>query len=298
MCNSPFLLPRFSPDYFVKLRSPKFRRVYPLTRTPSRSSRRGTSAIRLIHFAHFKLITCDAQKQGPTLPHVYSTRRLFAEVLDTEVAIRLHDRPHSRSLNLASLPISHIGNRCFAERAKSRGGGEKNRLFRFRALFLWGRGIAVDRVRPDYLSIRDDGGPFFGGGSWPTEAAASIPLGASTFARSELTSGILSRLPYRQTLPRSFSRSQGATNLSGLPWFRSKASTRLFTEVTASRFRVFRVFYIPPGTFSRREFLVKYISLRFACTYNDYFRRVMSHARDFPSFTFYYQKKKKKKTMP
>lgn len=73
----------------------------------------GSSAICLIHFAHFKLITCDAQKQGPTLPHVYSASRLSAEVLDTEIAIRMQDRPHSRSLNLVSLPISHIGNWLF-----------------------------------------------------------------------------------------------------------------------------------------------------------------------------------------
>lgn len=57
---------------------------------------------------------------------VSHTRRLFAEVLDTETAIRAQDRPHSRSLNLVSLPISHIGNRRLAD-SRNRVTGEKKK---------------------------------------------------------------------------------------------------------------------------------------------------------------------------
>jgi len=100
------------------------------THSPGSSLSLGSFAICLIHFAHFKLITCDAQKQDPTLPHVYATRRLFVEIFDTEVAIRMKNRPHSRSLNLASLPISHIGNRRFVDpRSRVGGRGERSADF-------------------------------------------------------------------------------------------------------------------------------------------------------------------------
>jgi len=128
-------------------------RVYPLTLSL------GSFAICLIHFAHFKLITCDAQKQDPTLPHVYSTRRLFAKIFDTEVAIRMQNRPHSRSLNLASFPISHIGNRRFVD-PRSRAGGEgEDRLISHPSLFLEIEiiSIEVDRIHPNCPSIRTMG---------------------------------------------------------------------------------------------------------------------------------------------
>lgn len=106
--------------YYLSLWINRFlqsRRIYLLIRAFARTSLltpRTLPLIRIIRdllkpIAHFKrLITCKAQKQDPTLPHVYSTGRLLVEVFDTKVTIRAQDRPHSRFLNLASLPISRI----------------------------------------------------------------------------------------------------------------------------------------------------------------------------------------------
>jgi len=113
-----------------------------------------SSAICLIHFAHFKnLITCDTQKQGPTLPHVYFTHLLFAEVHNIEVAIRMQDRPHSHFFNLALHSILHIGNPSFVKsqnRTKKKKGSDFRTLRLSFFIEVVDISIVADRVYPDY----------------------------------------------------------------------------------------------------------------------------------------------------
>lgn len=86
-----------------------------------------------------------AQHFHMSTPHV----GLFAEeVLDTEVAIRMQDRPHSRSLNPASLPISHIGNRRLVDpRSRAGEGDEEKRRKIGRSDFA--------PLSPSFLEIED-----------------------------------------------------------------------------------------------------------------------------------------------
>lgn len=192
--------------------------------------------------------------------------RLFAEVLDTEVAVRMQDRPHSRSLNLASLPISHIGNRRFVDprsRAGEEGGGQEKKsagpILHSSSLFLRDRRYLYrDRWGISRLSVDpDDGGPFFGGGSWPTEAAASIPLGAYLRAlRAYKRNSLAPPLSPDATailflVPRSY-ESVWLTVIS------SKASTLcgVISEITANyRASAYSIYFTNhPGHFREKNF--------------------------------------------
>lgn len=143
------------------------------------------------HRALKRSITCEAQKQDPTLPHVYSTGRLLVEVLDTtKVAIRAQGL-HSRSLNLASLPISRIviitrrysRIRARWERRERKKRKESTALYIPRLVFPLGSqvySIAIDRV-PGLYTDRGDRS------STEVRARLKPPLPfrlARTFARS------------------------------------------------------------------------------------------------------------------
>lgn len=167
--------------------------------------------------AHFnRLITCKAQKQDPTLPHVYSTGRLLVEVFDTKVAIRAQDRPHSRFLNLASLPISRIviiaPLREFPRRKREEKKSAASLLYP--SIGFPGRSqvhsIAIDRVPELRQSYGDRS-------STEVRARLKPPLpfrSARTFARFASLREEFSRAsPNAQMLPRSFSESEE-------PWIR------------------------------------------------------------------------------
>lgn len=155
---------------------------------------------------------------------------------------------------------------CFRGSAESCGRGKKKigwSAFAPLVPFFSRSKISLSRSIGYIQTIRRSGwwGPFFGGGSRSTEAAASIPLSAylralRAYERNSLApplssdaTAILFPIP----------RIRHTENLSGLSRFRSErvSCAQLFTEIAAdySRFRIFCLSYgITYGTFSWKDF--------------------------------------------